>query len=50
MAAAVTFAHEAVAIEELARAGVDSGFGNQNIVAHYILLTAEEPEAPMAAA
>ena len=32
-----TFAHEAVVIEELARAGIHSGFGVQSIVAHYIL-------------
>jgi acyl-CoA dehydrogenase len=32
-----TFAHEAVVIEELARAGAHIGFGIQSIVAHYIL-------------
>ena len=37
-----SFAHEAVAIEELARAGVHGGFGNQNIVAHYILAYGSE--------
>jgi alkylation response protein AidB-like acyl-CoA dehydrogenase len=32
-----TFAHEAVIVEELARAGVHFGCGVQSIVAHYIL-------------
>jgi acyl-CoA dehydrogenase len=32
-----TFAHEAVVVEELARAGLHFGFGIQSIVAHYIL-------------
>jgi acyl-CoA dehydrogenase len=32
-----TFAHQAVAVEELARAGIHAGFGNQDLVAHYIL-------------
>lgn len=32
-----TFAHEAVVLEELARAGVQFGAGIQSIVAHYIL-------------
>jgi acyl-CoA dehydrogenase len=32
-----TFAHEAVVIEELSRAGAHIGFGIQSIVAHYIL-------------
>jgi acyl-CoA dehydrogenase len=32
-----TFAHEAVVVEELARASVHFGFGIQSIVAHYIL-------------
>ena len=32
-----TFAHEAVVVEELARAGVHFGCGVQSIVAHYVL-------------
>ena len=32
-----TFAHEAIVIEELSRAGAHIGFGIQSIVAHYIL-------------
>jgi len=32
-----TFAHEAVVLEELARAGVQFGAGIQSVVAHYIL-------------
>ena len=32
-----TFAHEAVVVEELARAGMHIGFGIQSIVGHYIL-------------
>lgn len=32
-----TFAHEAIVVEELARAGVHVGLGIQGIVAHYIL-------------
>ncbi|TMJ54237.1 MAG: acyl-CoA dehydrogenase [Alphaproteobacteria bacterium] len=39
-----TFAHEAVVIEELARAGVHSGFGIQSIVAHYILAYGSEEQ------
>jgi alkylation response protein AidB-like acyl-CoA dehydrogenase len=32
-----TFAHEAVVLEELARAGVDFAFSIQSVVAHYVL-------------
>jgi acyl-CoA dehydrogenase len=32
-----TFAHEAIVVEELARAGIHIGFNIQSIVAHYIL-------------
>jgi acyl-CoA dehydrogenase len=32
-----TFAHEAVVVEELARAGLHFGFGIQSILAHYVL-------------
>jgi acyl-CoA dehydrogenase len=39
-----TFAHEAVVIEELARAGVHIGFGVQSIVAHYILAYGNEDQ------
>ena len=39
-----TFAHEAVVIEELARAGVHFGFGVQSIVAHYILAYGSEEQ------
>jgi acyl-CoA dehydrogenase len=39
-----TFAHEAVVIEELARAGVHIGFGIQSIVAHYILAYGNEDQ------
>lgn len=39
-----TFAHEAVVIEELARAGIHSGFGVQSIVAHYILAYGNEEQ------
>lgn len=39
-----TFAHEAVVIEELAQAGVHSGFGVQSIVAHYILAYGSEEQ------
>lgn len=39
-----TFAHEAVIIEELARAGVHFGFGIQSIVAHYILAYGNEEQ------
>ena len=44
MGAAGTFAHEAVVVEELARAGVHFGFGNQSIVAHYILAYGSEEQ------
>jgi acyl-CoA dehydrogenase len=37
-----TFAHEAVVVEELARAGLHLGFGVQSIVAHYILAYGSE--------
>jgi acyl-CoA dehydrogenase len=39
-----TFAHEAVVIEEMARAGVHIGFGVQSIVAHYILAYGNEEQ------
>jgi acyl-CoA dehydrogenase len=39
-----TFAHEAVVIEELARAGIHVGFSVQNIVAHYILAYGSEEQ------
>jgi acyl-CoA dehydrogenase len=39
-----TFAHQAIAIEELARVGVHSGFGNQSLVAHYILTYGNEEQ------
>src|SRR5438105_2119473 len=39
-----TFAHEAVIVEELARAGVHFGFGIQSIVAHYILAYGSEEQ------
>jgi acyl-CoA dehydrogenase len=39
-----TFAHEAVVVEELARAGLHLGFGVQSIVAHYILAYGNEEQ------
>ena len=39
-----TFAHEAVVVEELARAGIHFGFGVQSIVAHYILAYGSEEQ------
>ena len=39
-----TFAHEAVIVEELARAGVHFGSGIQSIVAHYILAYGSEEQ------
>jgi acyl-CoA dehydrogenase len=39
-----TFAHEAVVIEELARAGIRVGFGVQSIVAHYVLAYGTETQ------
>lgn len=39
-----TFAHEAVVLEELARAGVQFGAGIQSIVAHYILAYGSEAQ------
>jgi acyl-CoA dehydrogenase len=39
-----TFAHEAVVIEEMARAGVHIGFGVQSIVANYILAYGNEEQ------
>ena len=39
-----TFAHEAVVVEELARAGIHTGFGIQSIVAHYILAYGSEEQ------
>ena len=39
-----TFAHEAVVLEELARAGVQFGSGIQSIVAHYILAYGSEQQ------
>jgi acyl-CoA dehydrogenase len=39
-----TFAHEAVVVEELARAGVHIGFNIQSIVAHYILACGSEEQ------
>jgi acyl-CoA dehydrogenase len=39
-----TFAHEAVVVEELARAGIHAGFGVQSIVAHYILAYGSEEQ------
>jgi acyl-CoA dehydrogenase len=38
------FTHEAVVIEELARSGVHSGFGNQSIAANYILAYGSEEQ------
>jgi acyl-CoA dehydrogenase len=39
-----SFAYEAVVVEELARAGIHSGFGVQSIVAHYILAYGSEEQ------
>lgn len=39
-----TFAHEAVVVEELARAGIPFGAGVQSIVAHYILAYGSEAQ------
>lgn len=39
-----TFAHEAVVVEELARAGIHVGFNIQSIVAHYILACGSEEQ------
>ncbi len=39
-----TFAHEAVVVEELARAGVHFGASVQNIVAHYVLAFGTEEQ------
>ena len=39
-----TFAHEAVVLEELARAGVHFGSSIQSIVAHYILAYGSEEQ------
>jgi acyl-CoA dehydrogenase len=39
-----TFAHEAVVLEELARAGVQFGAGIQSVVAHYILAYGSEAQ------
>lgn len=39
-----TFAHEAVVVEELARAGLHLGFGVQSIVSHYILTYGSEEQ------
>jgi acyl-CoA dehydrogenase len=39
-----TFAHEAVVLEELARAGVDFASSIQSIVAHYVLAYGTEPQ------
>jgi acyl-CoA dehydrogenase len=39
-----SFAHEAVVIQELARAGVHVGFGVQSMVAHYILAYGSEAQ------
>ena len=39
-----TFAHEAVVVDELARAGVHIGFGIQSIVANYILACGNEQQ------
>jgi acyl-CoA dehydrogenase len=39
-----TFAHEAVVIQELARAGIHAGFSVQSIVAHYILAYGNEEQ------
>ena len=39
-----SFAHEAVVVEELARAGLHFGFGVQSIVAHYILAYGSEEQ------
>ena len=39
-----TFAHEAVVVEELARAGIHIGFNIQSIVAHYILAFGDEAQ------
>ena len=39
-----TFAHEAVIVEELARAAINFGFGNHSIVAKYILAYGSEEQ------
>jgi acyl-CoA dehydrogenase len=39
-----TFAHEAVVLEELARAGVQFGAGIQSVVAHYLLAYGSEAQ------
>ncbi len=39
-----SFAHEAVVVEELARAGLHLGFGIQSIVAHYLLAYGSEEQ------
>ena len=39
-----SFAHEAVVVEELARSGAHVGFGNQSIVANYILAYGSEEQ------
>ena len=39
-----TFAHEAVVIEELARAGVHFGVGAQSVVAHHVLAYGSEAQ------
>ena len=43
-AAGGTFAHEAVVLEELARAGVHFGASIQSIVAHYVLAHGTEAQ------
>ena len=39
-----SFAHEAIVVEELARSGAHVGFGNQSIVANYILAYGSEEQ------